>query len=325
MRNVKFIIPMLIFALVNVNCKEKDKANDIHGTITFIRGDVQINKQKVAIGSQVNANDEIVVGGKSTAVIQFANSAMVTVEANTSLSVEKLLIGDNGKPNIELTQNRGSTFNKIMPGEAEYNIHTPTITAGVRGTSFSVNMKNNKTSEIKLFRGKVAVKKAPAANAPATDAAATTPKEEVLILEAGSKIEVNEGDKISEVKAEKLEVKEVETLAKLNEIAFVSDNSLGKIETAPPEESEEVLADMETVVPAEIEAIIIEVEEENQASRVVTLDDLKKQYGTLSEVRTKSGKTYIGAFKQVGGNIEIITTEGKKTINASQISKVKQY
>jgi hypothetical protein len=63
---------------------------------------------------------------------------------------------------------------------------------------------------------------------------------------------------------------------------------------------------------------------EVQAEPEVTLDDIKKQYGSLSKVTTKNGKTYVGAFKQVGGKFEIITIKGKEVITATDIAKVQQ-
>jgi hypothetical protein len=332
MNKMKLFLPVAAALLMLVNCKEeKQAAESLHGTITFVRGTVEVNNAKVTIGKQIQANDTINVKEKSTAVIQFSNSAMVTVEANTTLAVKKLLVGDNGKPNIELTQERGSTFNKIMPGEAEYNIHTPTITAGVRGTSFTVNMKSDKAAEIKLFRGKVAVKKAPAESTPQAEGVPSTEavEEEEIILEAGNKINVSgEEGSIAEAKVEEMQVEEIQALEKLNEIAFVSDNNLDELETAEPDKVEEVLEDIPEVVPNEIEQVIIQVEEKNEAEakeRQITLDDLRKMHGQLSKVITKSGKVYIGAFKQKGGNMEIITTQGKRVIPTSQVAKVEPY
>jgi len=64
------------------------------------------------------------------------------------------------------------------------------------------------------------------------------------------------------------------------------------------------------------------MEEEEEAAPEVTLDDIKKQYGSLSKVTTKNGKTFVGAFKQVGGKFEIITVKGKEVVSAPDIAKV---
>jgi len=337
MKKLKLILPILASLLILVHCKEeKPTAESLHGTITFVRGTVEVNNAKATIGIQVKANDTINVKEKSTAVIQFSNSAMVTVEANTTLSIEKLLVGADGKPNIELTQERGSTFNKIMPGEAEYNIHTPTITAGVRGTSFTVAMKDDKSASIKLFRGKVAVKKSPKLDTTPEGGSEAVPdseaaQEEEIILTAGNKIEVTgEEESLADVKIEEMQIAEIESLEKLDEIAFVPEKNLDQIETAKPDEIEAILEEIPEVVPDEIEAVMIQVEEQKEEEakaevKQITLDDLRRTHGQLSKVITKSGKVYIGAFKQKAGNMEIITTKGKRIIPSSTVAKVEPY
>ncbi|MES0491156.1 MAG: FecR family protein [Leptospirales bacterium] len=337
MKKLKLFLPILASLLILVHCKEeKPTAESLHGTITFVRGSVEVNNAKATIGNQVKANDTINVKDKSTAVIQFSNSAMVTVEANTTLSINKLLMGKDGKPNIELTQERGSTFNKIMPGEAEYNIHTPTITAGVRGTSFSVDVKDDKTASIKLFRGKVAVKKAPKLVNTQSDGSEAIPdsdatQDEEIILTAGNKIEVSEDtESIADVKIEEMKIAEIESLEKLDEIAFVADDNLEQIETAKPSELEAILEEIPEIVPDEIEQVMIQVEEQKAEeikaeTKQITLDDLRRTHGQLSKVITKSGKVYIGAFSQKSGNMEIITTQGKRIIPSSTVAKVEPY
>jgi hypothetical protein len=327
MSKIKTFFPVIIAFLMTVtvvNCKDKTAAKPAaHGTITFLRGTVEVNGVKTALGTLVNAKDKIEVKEKSTAVIQFENNAMITVEANTKLSVDTLLMGENGQPKIAITQQSGSTFNKIMPGKADYNIRTPTITAGVRGTAFSLDMKDEKTAEIKLFRGKVALTQ---------DAAGAVEgaKSEEVILEAGNKLEITEGQKLAEVTQVALAKEEVESLSKLNEIAFVAEESLTKMEdaTIKGEDVSKVMEDIPAIVPESIEQVIIQVEikkEERAQAQSMTLAELAAKYGKLSKVITKDKKEYIGSFRQVGGNIEVITVDGKKILDVKQIAKVSPY
>jgi len=303
-----------------VSCKDKSKStSEIHGTITFIRGSVLLNQSPVQIGTKVSMSDSIEVKDKSTAVVQFSTNAMITIESNSSLVIKSLLQGKDGVPTIAMDQSRGSTFNKIVPGKANYSVNTPTITAGVRGTAFRVSSGGEKGTQIELFNGKVALTKEDPNAKPGEEAG----KSEELILEAGQKITVTETEIQAPVKMNETELKDLE---RMNDIAMIPEKKLDKIEkidTISVEEAKKIEEEISAeVVPEESQRIIVKMEV--QAEPEVTLDDIKKQYGSLSKVTTKNGKTYVGAFKQVGGKFEIITIKGKEVITATDIAKVQQ-
>jgi hypothetical protein len=217
MKRFQKILPVfLIAAAILVDCKGKSKsAEQIHGTITFIRGSVLLNQNPAQIGTKVSMSDSIEVKDKSTAVVQFSTNAMITIESNSSLVVKSLLQGKDGVPTIAMDQSRGSTFNKIVPGKANYSVNTPTITAGVRGTAFRVNTGGEEGTQIELFTGKVALMKDPGETPAGQEAAAPT---EELILEAGQKITVTETEIQAPVKMSEAELKDLE---RLNDIAML--------------------------------------------------------------------------------------------------------
>ncbi|MDH4261586.1 MAG: FecR domain-containing protein [Spirochaetia bacterium] len=313
-----FSILFIAFStLVVVNCKDKSKnASEIHGTITFIRGSVLLNQTPVQIGAKVSMSDSIEVKDKSTAVVQFSTNAMITIESNSSLVIKSLLQGKDGVPTIAMDQSRGSTFNKIVPGKANYSVNTPTITAGVRGTSFRVTSGTD--THIELYTGKVALIKD---DATVKDGDAAKGKTEELILEAGQKVTVTETEIQAPVKMSATELKDLE---RMNDIAMLPEkklNKVEKIETVSVGEAKKIEEEMAIeVVPEESQRIIVKMEV--LSAPEVTLDDIKKQYGSLSKVTTKNGKSYTGAFKQVGGKFEIITVTGKEVITATDIAKV---
>jgi hypothetical protein len=320
-RIAKILTVFLITTVFVVDCKDKSKSTaEIHGTITFIRGSVLLNQSPAQIGTKVSMSDSIEVKDKSTAVVQFSTNAMITIESNSSLVIKSLLQGKDGVPTIAMDQSRGSTFNKIVPGKANYSVNTPTITAGVRGTAFRVSSGTESGTQIELFTGKVALIKENAATKTGEEA---TKKSEEMILEAGQKVTVTETEIMPPVKMKESELKDLE---RMNDIAMLPEKKLDKIEkieTVSVEEAKQMEEQISAeVVPEESQRIIVKMEV--QAEPEVTLDDIKKQYGSLSKVTTKNGKTYVGAFKQVGGKFEIITIKGKEVITATDIAKVQQ-
>lgn len=317
MKKVSQVLAVLVLAFgLSNGCKDKSKsAGEIHGTITFIRGNVMLNQAPAQIGAKISMNDNIDVKDKSTAVVQFSTNAMITIESNTNLVVKNLLMGKDGVPNIALDQSRGSTFNKIVPGKANYTVNTPTITAGVRGTAFRVSSTNsgNGTS-VELYTGKVALTKEKGEN--------KTDKE--VILEAGQMVEITETEIKAPVQMGEAKIKDLE---KLNEISMLPEKNLDKIETistVSEKEAKEIQQEADNqVVPESSHKILMKMEEESKPE--ITYDDLRKQFGSLSKVTTKNGKTYIGGFKQVGGKMIVTTVNGQETIPTSELAKVEKY
>ena len=285
-------VSLLIFVLVS--CKESNKAS-MNGVFTFVKGTITKNGQIAQLGSIVNAGDVLMSQKKSTAVIQFSSGALITLRGGSEFKVSALSQGKDGKKIIALTQKKGSTFSKIVSSEnVDYSVSAPTLTAGVRGTSFEVNISKRGDTEIKLLEGKIAV-------APDQTKVGSQAKE--VLLSAGNKIKVTTSRGISEPQA--LTSQDQKELTSMNQIELVPN-----IEEAPK---------ATIVIP---EAM---VEEMATDYKEYTLEDLKKEYGKISKIIAKSGQIYVGNFAQKGEDLMIRTTDGQFSIPASDVKKVSLY
>ncbi|HNA79911.1 MAG TPA: FecR domain-containing protein, partial [Turneriella sp.] len=154
MRNL--IISTAVVALVAVGCGEKkEQASLDSAKFTYVKGDVLVSGKPATLGQTVSKDATIEVKNNSMAVLQFSSAASITLKANSVLSIANLAKNDAGKPVIELSQSNGSSFSKIAKGQSDFSIKTPTAVAGVRGTSFELEVGNGKTTKIKLLEGKV--------------------------------------------------------------------------------------------------------------------------------------------------------------------------
>jgi len=324
-----FIVMTGMLVFFGQACKEKSK--ELTGNFTFIKGDVTVNSKKVTIGTPVRSKDVVNVSDASGAIIQFSTGALITLKANTELEVSKLLYGSDGKPGIELNQQKGSTFSKIQPGKAEYKISTPTAVAGVRGTAFNISVGGAGKTEIQLLQGKVAVSK-PSAKAEGSSEAAA-PKEEPVELQAGQKLETS-SEGIEE--AVKLKADEKENLEKLNQITFVAEDKLvdekalkEEATTIAPESvvQETIVEDSTSIAAATDEKETVKKAEKAKKEEApkMTLAELKKKYGQLSKITTKDGQSYVGAFEQQGSNMVITTIDGKVKVPVANIAKVSPH
>lgn len=326
-----------LLAASMISCKEEaPKVDTFHGTITFLRGETTVNGKAARIGLQLVDSDNIHVKSNSMSVIQFSNKAQVTIKENTQLIVARLFQNKDGVAEIALDQKTGATFHKIMPGKADYKLRTPTITAGVRGTSFSVDVDNKGSSDVKLLKGSVGVKKKEAERDPAA---------QEVVLEPGEKLLVPPGAPTSEdlqeklAKPIKLNESEMDELEQLNAIAYLPANKLSAIEEADEKGLEELIQEMPEIVPPAVEKIIIPdvkppaLEEKPSPKadlappkpKKMTLKELKERHGDLTKVTTKDGSVYIGAFKQDAEQFEITTIDGIIKVQATEVENIEAY
>ncbi|MCS6984997.1 MAG: FecR domain-containing protein [Leptospiraceae bacterium] len=296
------IIATMILGLM-VQCKKaQEQAAAYHGVFTFIKGEVLRNGVGAKTGDKVMAADKIEVKEKSVAVLQFATDAQVTLSAGTTITLDQL--NRKGEsPEIHLMQNSGTSFSKVLAKGSDYKVSTPTLVAGVRGTSFAltVDRANPKKITLRLLEGKL-------------QASHTQDPGQVVMLEAGQKIEA-EGTLGS---AQSLSEEEKNTLEQLNQIAMLDEAALQKVGESTP-----------AVPPEKVEAIEKIAGETPQAEAQkpvkLTLEDLKKKYGRLSRITTKDGKEYIGAFKQQEKFIIINTVDGIVKLPVEKVAKISPF
>jgi hypothetical protein len=280
---------------LTLNCKEKS-TGAIGGVFTFLKGKVTVNGVSAKLGNMVKKGDMITSKKGSAAVVQFSDGALITVKSSSEINISDMSKSESGH-NVVVTQNKGSTFSKIISSEkVQYSISSPTLTAGIRGTSFELNVDKDGATEVKLLKGKVAV--------------SPSESEEETLLDKGSKLKVTETYGMS--KPQKLNKSDVKKLSALDEIQIVPD-----IE----KKVEEKDLNFENVISAKAENVVKEITEERKE---YTLEDLKKEYGKISKIITKSGKVYIGNFLQKGSGktIQVRTVDGQFTVHPNEIKKV---
>lgn len=303
----KLIISTAVVAFVAVACGEKkEQASLDSAKFTYVKGDVLVSGKPATLGQTVSKDATIEVKSNSMAVLQFSNAASITLKANSVLSIANLAKNDAGKPIIELSQSGGSSFSKIAKGQSEFSIKTPTAVAGVRGTSFELEVGNGKTTKIKLLEGKVAVAKV---DEKATVEEAKAELEKATVVEAGQKVEVDN--------------KAVSKPAEITEAERASLQALNTVEIAP--------ASGKVVVPESVEkyatgaaasASLTEEEAPKAEVKKLTLADIKAKYGRIAKIQTKNGKEYVGYFNQQGAEMVIQTVDGQVRVPVASVQKV---
>jgi hypothetical protein len=302
----KLIISTAVAALVAVGCGEKkEQASLDSAKFTYVKGDVLVSGKPATLGQTVIKDATIEVKNNSMAVLQFASAASITLKANTVLSIANLSKNDAGKPVIELSQSSGSSFSKIAKGQSDFSIKTPTAVAGVRGTSFELEVGNGKTTRIKLLEGKVAVAKAEPNDTPEKIKAEL---EKATVVEAGQKVEVDN--------------KAVSKPVEITEADKASLQAMNTIEIAPVSGKVVVPESVEKYATGQATSASIAEEAPKAEVKKLTLADIKAKYGRIAKIQTKNGKEYVGYFNQQGAEMVIQTVDGQVRVPVASVQKV---
>lgn len=122
--------------------------------VMSLRGEVTIDGRKVSKGVIIEEGDEINTGAGAKAVIKFPDRAKITLEERSRLKVKEL--ERNRIFNLQIGKVEVSV-KKLRPRE-KFQVHTPVSVCAIRGTRFSVEVKADRTTTVKVFEGVIAAR-----------------------------------------------------------------------------------------------------------------------------------------------------------------------
>ena len=246
----------------------------------YTKGEVYVNDKKVSLDMTLQESDTIITRNQSYATVVFGDSSTLTIKPNSKIYLNLLQPGKT-----EIFQESGKSFSKIRKGES-YTIKTPTIVAGVRGTSFEISATES-TTTIKLLEGKVE---------------ARSPKETVVI-ESGQKLSAVYGYKLKPVEMNQNEVEALKVVSSFQDSAEKGGD-------------QEIVKTIDKIENNDHPPIV------RPAKKIMTLEQIKKTYGRIAKITTKTGQEFTGYFSQKGNTMQIITPNGTVFVDVSRVAKV---
>jgi len=165
------------------------------GTSVETKGEVYVQRkgkegwEKVEPNSPVYPTDTIKTAKDSGCGIAFDEGTVMKIEANTEVAFETLMTDDKGTLKVfDVKLAKGRTLcnvEKLVRPESKFKIRTSVCVTSARGTEFTANAEEDKTTEIAVFDGVVTV-----ANLP------RTPEEKVteVVIEKGKQTVVKPGE-----------------------------------------------------------------------------------------------------------------------------------
>lgn len=145
MKKISILFVLVGLIVLSFHCKE-NKSDQIKGRIAFLKGEISVQrgeqKFKAIVSQEILNGDVILTGPKSVATLVFGeNSTVIEIQSDSKFQVKESSDEKN------FFQDKGSSWiltNKLLKGE-KMNLHTPTTTAGVRGTKFYTSVYGDMT------------------------------------------------------------------------------------------------------------------------------------------------------------------------------------
>jgi hypothetical protein len=135
------------------------------GVITYLEGEVQVKRSgdtQWALAQPnmiLSENDQVKVLGQSRAELILDNQSVMRLSENTLLTIKKL--EEESTTQKETTRMEVSLgriwvrMSKLFNPSSRYDVKTPTVIAGVQGTTFQVTVAGDQSTAVQVFQGSV--------------------------------------------------------------------------------------------------------------------------------------------------------------------------
>jgi hypothetical protein len=133
-------------------------------TLSILSGNVEIlipgqeGSQSGADGMTLDVGTRIITAPDTEALITFFDGSTLNLEPQTDIEIQRLVSDDEQNISIVLKQWMGKTWSRVVKmADPHYEIHTPSATAIVRGTTFMVEVDETGETIVVTDEGLVSV------------------------------------------------------------------------------------------------------------------------------------------------------------------------
>lgn len=129
----------------------------VRGQAQLLRGSA--SAAPLAAGMTLLPGDRLQTGAESSLSLRFADGSRLLLGADSLLGLEQLLVQGRGAlTNTQLRLEQGGADSRVEPGSTvppRYELRTPSLNLGVRGTEFRVQAEAGRTA-VQVLAGRVA-------------------------------------------------------------------------------------------------------------------------------------------------------------------------
>ncbi len=143
-----FVLVKNPLKLIASNTSDEDWIMPEEGRVSFVSGEVFINNNRGDVGDTVREGDVVKTGDNSEAEIEIRDYAVFLIKENSTVLLEDVF----SSPKVEVKK---GWFLAIIKRETRFEVGTPLVLAGVRGTVLFVNVLNDEEAYLCDCNGKV--------------------------------------------------------------------------------------------------------------------------------------------------------------------------
>jgi hypothetical protein len=137
------------------------------GKITYMKGTVEAFSSgtwaKLKVGDSVYGGQMIRTAKKSRVEIVLADDSVIRLGSMSKVKINEALY-KQGASQFSAKMFRGKAYavaSKLVGGDSKFEVTTSNAVAGVRGTTFRIDSKQDKSTVVRVYTGAVAVSNAP--------------------------------------------------------------------------------------------------------------------------------------------------------------------
>jgi len=154
------VVILMVFSCAKQQEQQtKDSVKFLKATATMVIGDAYVLKAKdpkqhlLKNGDLLFPEDVIITKESGKVNITVENSGILRILPNSQVVLSSLLLKDNGAAEQKIAVRTGKIILglKKLQRDSSFNVETPTAVAGVRGTSFAVDVKSDIQNAFPFF------------------------------------------------------------------------------------------------------------------------------------------------------------------------------
>ena len=160
MTRYRLLISILLVYFL-FSCKENNIKENKTAVVTFLTGKATLvtdsARKDLHFGDIINDGIIIETDKDSTADLTFSDKSIIRIKPETKLSLVQMFETNQGGMSAKIKMERGTVIHSVakLVKDGSYQVDSPTMVAGVRGTAFEVTVSDEAT--VFVADGKVQV------------------------------------------------------------------------------------------------------------------------------------------------------------------------
>ena len=135
--------------------------NYLKGNASVARG--KLPPQRLSVGDPLVAGDRVITGSGARIELRLADGSFLRFDERTTFELTTAMV-DQKEKNRDISINvvLGKTWarvSRLFGRRGRFELSTPTAVAGVRGTTYRMNVNDDTSAVVKVYDGEVAVSK----------------------------------------------------------------------------------------------------------------------------------------------------------------------